>query len=394
MRSIKKIALLAVGDDAWQGGIQYITNIINALNVTAVEHGVEVHLFCHSAQNFPELPKFNSIKVVAHNTEDEFEHFSLSNRMKWFAQRKWMGRINPRIENLMLKHGFDYVFPATLSNCGGQLNVGAWIADFQYHHFPDGASAEVTRNAAKVIGQITKQADKIILSSNYCEKDCFELFPISKGKTHVMPFAVFIDKTVFDYSAFEEVREKYSLPQQFIMVANLFAPTKNHKTLFNAVGILKKKGLTVPIVCTGNIVDYRNQAFANKILNMLTENKIRSQVHLLGLIPRADQVALYRISTALVQPSINEGWSTSVEEGKALGKKLILSDIAVHKEQYSDNPYFFSSLNAEDLADKIEILWKENAGIRFPQVDYELQAWERYQERVKAFGRRFLEIAA
>jgi len=394
LKAIEKIALFAVGDDGWQGGIQYINNVLNALNSLDEDQKLDVHLFRHAAQNFPDLHKFNKINVVVENVEQQFPDWTLKNRAVWFAQRKFNSRINPRIENYLLKRQFDYAFPATLSNCGNKLNAGSWIADFQYHHFPGGASKQIIEAARTTISNIAYNTDKIILSSKFCESDCLELFPVTKGKTNVMPFAVFIDPAILDFREFDALARKYSLPNRFLMVANLFAPTKNHKTLFNALGILKKEGMTVNLVCTGNIVDYRNEGYANEILQSLTENGIRQQVHLLGLIPRQDQLSLYRMSTALVQPSVNEGWSTSVEEAKALGKNLVLSDIPVHLEQYPGNPYFFKALDASDLAQKIREVWTKNDGTIFPEKEKEREAHRQYQERVKRFGQRFMEIAS
>ena len=385
---------MAVGDAAWQGGIQYINNILNALNVAGRSRPLEVHLFKHSAQHFPDLEKFKQIKVVIHDTEKVYGPWSFSNRLKWFAQRKLAGRINPRIENVLQRIGVDYVFPSTLSDCNKKLNVGSWIADFQYHHFPVGANASITSSAHKTISTIAAKANKVILSSRFCENDCLTLFPETAGKTHVMPFAVFMDEQHLKFTAFDSIRDKYSLPDRFLMVANLFAPTKNHKTLFEALGILKREGRVVPLVCTGNIVDYAKQEFANEILQQLTEYKIRDQVSLLGLIPRADQVALYRMAVALVQPSINEGWSTSVEEAKVLGKNLILSNIEVHLEQYPGNPYFFEALDARSLSDTIKKVWNGNQQTKFPEIERERAAFNAYQENVKEFGKRFLEIAA
>jgi glycosyltransferase involved in cell wall biosynthesis len=244
-----------------------------------------------------------------------------------------------------------------------------------------------------LISFIVENSNKIVLSSRFCEKDCNEMFPSTANKTHVMPFAVSIDEKSFGFRDFASIRDKYQLQENFLIVANLFAPTKNHKTLFEALGILKRRGMRIPLVCTGNIVDYRNQAFANEILQMLTENKIRDQVHLLGLIPRSDQLALYRTAVALVQPSVNEGWSTSVEEAKALGKTLIVSDIEVHKEQNDGNFIFFDSLNAEDLAEKLKSVWS-NSDTSFPKLDVEYSSFTKYQENVRAFGNRFIEIAS
>ena len=384
---------MAVGDHGWQGGIQYISNIMGALNAVAHEDPVEINLFKHSEQHFADLDKLENIDIKILNTENVFEPWSFSNRVKWFAQRKWMNRINPRMENFMLRSGYDYVFPATLSDCNHTLNAGSWIADFQYKHFPDGADKSVNADADRVISTIAERTSKIILSSKFCENDCHHFFPASAGKTHVMPFAVAFDKNIFGFTDFASVREKYSLPQKFLVVSNLFAPTKNHKTLFQAIGILKQKGMEINIACTGNIVDYRNQGYANEILQTLTSNKIRSQAHLLGLIPRADQLALSRMSVAMVQPSLNEGWNTSVEEAKSLGKKIILSSIEVHREQNPDKAYFFEPLNVEDMAEKIRQAWEDSGSVQYPVIDEEQQAFAAYQEKLRAFGRRFLEIA-
>ena len=385
---------MAVGDDGWMGGIQYIINILHALNCVAAEHPLEVLLFKNDTQRFADLDKFKNIRIEVYDTDSTFKPFSFSNRVEWFLQRKFRGRLNPRIENIMLEKKVDYVFPATLSNCNGALNTGSWIADFQYHHFPDGANGAITENAYKYISGIAFNTSKIVLSSRFCEKDSHELFPSTKGKTHVMPFSVYINEEITGFRDFEGLRQKYVLPQRFLLVANLFAPTKNHKTLFEALGILQQQGLTVPLVCTGNIHDYAKPEYANEVLQMLTANKIRNQVHLLGLIPRFDQVNLFRMSVAMVQPSVNEGWSTCVEEAKCLGKNLLLADIELHKEQYPGNPWFFEALNPQDLADKIKNLWNATTGHSFPELDREHSAFTLYKESVLAFGRRFLEIAA
>jgi glycosyltransferase involved in cell wall biosynthesis len=393
MRNVKKIAIMAVGDDGWMGGIQYITNILGALDAIAGEAAVEVHLFKHPMQNFSELKKFRNVNIYVHDLESELPAWSFVNRTRWLLQRKWMGRIYPRLENFLLGHRFDYVFPATLSDCGKKLNAGAWIADFQYRHFPDGAGKATTEAADRVISGISHHTQKIVLSSKFCENDCHQFFPITRKKTHVMPFSVFLDKDIFAFEDFASIREKYSLPEKFLIVSNLFAQTKNHKTLFRALGILKEQGTDVNLVCTGNIVDYRNHGYANEILQMLTGNRIRGQVYLLGIIPRADQLSLYRMAVAMVQPSINEGWSTLVEEAKALGKNLLLSDIMVHMEQYPGNPYFFKSLDPANLAEKMLRVWNSGMSGYYPDRAEELKAFGAYQENVKAFGRRFLEIA-
>jgi glycosyltransferase involved in cell wall biosynthesis len=394
MRSIRKIALMAVGDSAWQGGIQYIVNIINALNAVSAGKGLEVHLFKNPNQNFSNLDQFTNVKLIVQNIEEVLQPWSFCNRLKWFLQRKIQGRIYPRLENYLLVNDFDYVYPTTLSDCSGKLNVGSWIADFQYHNYPDGQNAQTTLQAKKTIGFISAKMPKVIFSSAYCEQECLILFPYAKGRTHVMPFSVFINQIHIDSATFLGVRNHYGINEPYLMVSNLFAATKNHKTLFEALGILRKEGLRIKLVCTGNFVNATHIEFANEILQMITDTGIRDQLLILGLIPRAHQVALYRMALAMVQPSLHEGWSTCVEEAKALGKLLLLSDIGVHREQWPDNPLFFEPTNAILLATKIKQVYETSRHIQYPDELKEKQALERYNNIVRAFGENFLRIAS
>jgi len=393
MKQIRKIALMAVGDEAWIGGIQYITNILHGLNEAGGQHQLEVYVFKGSSQKLYNLDDFTNIRIEIVEIEDTLPPFSIVNRIYWLLERKLMGRVYPRLENYLLKQQFDYVYPATLSDCGGRLNAGSWIADFQYHNFPDGHSKETTIEAERQISFIAHKMRKVVLSSHWCESDCYKLFPETKGKAHVMPFTVYINERSLHFRDFDSIRQKYGIEGPFLMVSNLFGAIKNHKTLFAALGILKKKGLAIQLVCTGNLVNYAKMEFTNEILQMITKEGIRHQLYLLGLIPREDQVALYRMSVAMVQPSIHEGWSTCVEEAKALGKTLLLSDIDVHKEQYPDNPHFFEALNPDDLASKIEQVYSGQSGRQFPELEKERNAFDAYRKKVADFGRHFLEIA-
>ncbi len=391
--NIKRIALFAVGDSAWQGGIQYISNIIHALDSFSGQSDLEVHLFKRETQQFFSLNNVKNLKLTIHSIEDELPPYSMVNRLKWFIQRKVQGRIVPRFETYFIEQKFDFVFPATLSSCGGKLNVGSWIADFQYHHFPEGHGTVVRSEAEKTIGFIAASMPKVILSSRFCEKDCLELFPNTRGKTHVMPFTVYINENNIQNN-FEAVRNKYGLEGPYMMVSNLFGATKNHKTLFEALGTLRKQGLRIKLVCTGNFVNYTQIEFTNDILQMITTFGIRDQLHILGLIPREDQITLYRMAMALVQPSMHEGWSTCVEEAKALGKVLVLSDIAVHVEQYPGNRFFFRTTDVSDLSEKLRIVYEEQAGKVFPEEEKERIALQKYRLSVRAFAGNFLEIAA
>ena len=60
-------------------------------------------------------------------------------------------------------------------------------------------------------------------------------------------------------------------------------------------------------------------------------------------------LSLMYYSIAVINPSKSEGWSNTVEQAKAMGKKIILSDIKVHLEQRDSNCVFFQADNYMQL---------------------------------------------
>ncbi len=59
-------------------------------------------------------------------------------------------------------------------------------------------------------------------------------------------------------------------------------------------------------------------------------------------------------SLAIIQPSSFEGWSTVVEDAKALNQNIIVSDIAVHREQLPGHSYFFMPTDFVNLGRYME----------------------------------------
>jgi glycosyltransferase involved in cell wall biosynthesis len=124
----------------------------------------------------------------------------------------------------------------------------------------------------------------------------------------------------------------------------------------------------------------------------LAKDEIAEQVRLLGLIPRHDQVRMMRRAIAIIQPSLFEGWSTVVEDARALGRPTLLSDIPVHREQNPPGARFFAPSSPEALADLLAEAWKDwPAG---PDDAGESVALAQAQTRLVLVGRRFLEIAS
>ena len=112
--------------------------------------------------------------------------------------------------------------------------------------------------------------------------------------------------------------------------------------MIKALNHIKKNSKKQIIVySSGDRKDYRYKDNFKNLMNLVKKNKLNDNYIYLGLIPFIDVMSLIYYSTAVINPSLFEGWSSSVEQAKAYNKKIILSDISVHREQKPKNSFFF-----------------------------------------------------
>ena len=133
------------------------------------------------------------------------------------------------------------------------------------------------------------------------------------------------------------------------------------------------------MICSGQLKSYKNDEYTNSIREFLTKNHLENDIKILGFIDRKEQLCLMKNSYAMVQPSLFEGWSTVVEDAKALNKFIFLSNLDVHKEQNPKNACFFDAKNEDDLVNKL-------LTVKPTQESYD------YSENRKQFAKDFLEI--
>lgn len=384
-----QIGLVARGSHLWLGGSYYIRNIVHTLNALPAElrRTFNLSLIVNDAE---EREHFADVAPLVSRLIDgssaQAPH-SVMNRVRWRLERALTPVLNPRFEQMVLREKLDFVYPCfPRVGRSREYRFAAWIPDFQYRHFPEGSNAREVEGRVAEFRQITDGCPRIVLSSLAAEKDCHELFPISRGKTSVYRFRVRVLRSTPEDA--EATIRKYGLPDRFLFCGNMFAPTKNHQVVFDALGKLRSSGIRPLLVCTGNLFDYRNPDFMSEVFRMIHCNRITDQVYLMGIIPKRQQLELLQSAIAVVQPSLFEGWSTVVEEARALGKVLIISDCPVHLEQDPPRARFFPARDADRLAELIREAWQGP-----PPADETAAAIADYEVAMEDAGRTFLRLA-
>src|SRR5205823_4633598 len=134
---------------------------------------------------------------------------------------------------------------------------------------------------------------------------------------------------------------------------------KNHEVVIEAIRQLHSRGIQIHLVLTGLPIDYRdrNNETTTRILQAIACSGLNRYVTVLGMVDDFDFGNLLRAAAVVIQPSMFEGWSTAIQDCKALGRPLICSDIPVHREQAREALGFFRRDSPDELAELLAENW-------------------------------------
>tara|TARA_B100000925_G_C21998228_1_gene469998 strand:+ start:331 stop:1458 length:1128 start_codon:yes stop_codon:yes gene_type:complete len=333
------LALTNIGNKSWIGGTTYLKNFSGIVN-TKLKEKISLHLISEVEQidinikkNFCNIINFKKIK---------------SYKLLFFLSFKFN-----KIAN---KYNIDVFFEST-QFLGFFCNkkVVSWMPDFQHKYYPEYFNFfnYYKRELLFIIKLLIR--DRILLSSENAKNDCLKFYKVDPKKLYVAPFSIDLDPSNY-IDKKEYLKKKYNITNNFFYIPNQFWRHKNHNLIFNFLDQLsenKEKYDTLPqFIFTGLSEDNRNKNFSNKLINRMNHTKYNKKVMYLGLVPLDDVYTLNANCIALINPSFFEGWSTTVEEAKSLGTKMLLSDIQIHREQ-SPNAFFFDPKSINNFSEVI-----------------------------------------
>jgi glycosyltransferase involved in cell wall biosynthesis len=295
-----------------------------------------------------------------------------------------------QIQEIVASHRCDVLFPA-ISPPMVPVNarVIGWIADFQHRHYPNFFSADELRFRDHLFSFLSATCDRIACSSNDVAADFERFCHADNSKTFVLRFTAQPPGDVFAASG-ASVLDRFGIKSPYVYLPYQFWIHKNHRMVFESWKRLRDSGHRYCLVCTGASNDSRFPRYFEELTKYLEANGLTEMVKILGLVDRNDQWQLYRNAKLILQPSLFEGWSTSVEESRSLGKPVLLSDIPVHREQADAWGHFFDPQDSEALARQLIELWPQLPdGL---DLDAETKAISANAARVESFGRALVQL--
>jgi glycosyltransferase involved in cell wall biosynthesis len=371
-------------DPGWLAGGQYLYNLLFAIKSNRVDIEAVLRVSPGTTkENYVMLGGlFDRVLEVPRSLPYWFEKLPgiLKRRFpitRYFEERALrQGRIDAQ---------FLFADPGNARN----IPSATWLPDFQHLYLPDLFREEDLKYREKFYPFAARKSKLVILSSQHAFEDLKSIAPDTIQKARILNFVAQAPADIYQVDS-KAIADHYHLPRKFFFLPNQFWRHKNHQVVFQAVRIAKKEIEGITVVCSGGTHDFRNPSYFDALLSDIAAYDLQNNIRILGRIPREHVLPLMRQSIAVLQPSLFEGWSTSVEEVKSLGKQIILSDIPIHREQNPASGLYFSPTSPSELAALLLKLHTEKQP--GPDLQLEQSAKQSLRDRTQIFAQTFYNI--
>jgi glycosyltransferase involved in cell wall biosynthesis len=381
--AVHRYGIVDSSSGQWTGGSIYSRTLIRSLAVACQGEGVKLYLLGNQG-NDPEIEQL-PVTVTPLKSPHYYRGEWRLRALLGLPEKSSLFETASDCQISVLLPVSD--IPAKMPG----IQVIGWIPDFQHLYLPHYFSLQECQRRNIIYRRLAEGASLVMLSSQNAMEHFAAFIPAQAHKARLVSFP--------SLQAFEPLppdivsaRSRFHLPEKFALVANQFWQHKNHLQVVEALAHLRRKGVRIPLVMTGLPADYRdpsNRAIS-QVLQAIAAEGIGDQMWILGLVSASDLLSLMRTAAVVIQPSRFEGWSTTVQDAKALGRPLLCSDIPVHREQAPEALGFFPCDRPDILADLLASHWA--ALEPGPCSASEERARSKERDFAREHGRRLLTI--
>ncbi|TLG77625.1 glycosyltransferase [Methylocystis sp. B8] len=374
--------ILEFAGNGWLGGTSYYRNLFSAI-ADLPERRIDPVLITSSRGFEPMKSQFPDVAVVSLPLLDAPSVVGKARRvMRVLSGRDILIERALKSENIRILSHSGYF--------GQRSRIASivWIPDFQELTFPGFFSERELAARRRNASNCCRHASTVLLSSQAALSDLRKI-GVRDIETAVLPFVASVPLAQ-DILPRDQLRTKYGVADKFFHLPNQFWIHKNHIVVLEALALLRQQGAVVEVIATGNTADPRQPDYFSSLTATALRLGIEDLFKPLGVVPYQDLMSLMRHAVAVINPSKFEGWSTTVEEAKSMGKAIVLSDIPVHREQAPDRAAFFPADDARSLAKQMWEAW--NRWDADEDVQFVDRAAANLVGRRAAFARHYEEI--
>jgi len=223
--------------------------------------------------------------------------------------------------------------------------------DLQHEYFPEYFTRRVIASRRMMYGANIRAAALTIVGSESTSEDVKRTYPERADHVMVVPLA---PVELPDPAPLNEAQSA-SLPGDFALYPAAAWPHKNHRTLFQALKILKDRGLGRPVVLTGARTGQVN------LTALAREVGVDDLVTHLGFVDPGQLATLYRRARLTVVPTLFEAGSFPMFEAFQSGCPVVASHVCSLPSQAAGAAVMIDPLSPSDLAEKLNLVWTDDS---------------------------------
>lgn len=274
-------------------------------------------------------------------------------------QGRWYSASAPR-QPPLLWHTTNCVFPRWRS----QYEV-ATVHDLYALRDHENLAAE--EKAARL--EYVTRSDHVICVSHFTHRYLCDLVPGAQDRSSVIPLAVDPEFQPASEEAVFEVRQKYLLPEQFLLFMGQGRPNKNLHRLLQAHA---EADASIPLVIAGK----QKPDQLRVLRQLLAQLGSSEQVRFLNYVPQRLLPALLTAAQGFCFPSTFEGYGLPVREALACGTPVLTSRGVATEEAAAGHAILADPYDISSLASGIRVLIATEGRVSAPaQADIRSRTW-------------------
>ncbi|GAC1642971.1 MAG: glycosyltransferase family 1 protein [Herpetosiphon sp.] len=313
----------------------------------ALESGDEIVLFYagrgldRTSEPFKALQDLQQLRPQVRTVALPFDERTLT--ILWQRARLplpvelWTGAVD-------VVHAPDFVLPPVR-----RAATVLTVHDLSFRVQSEAAHPRLRRYLERAVPRSLARAGGIIAVSQSTARDLERLMGVAAAKITVIPHGIDGSfRRVVDKVQLEEVRQRFGLRQPFLLHVGTIEPRKNLVRLIRAFRELQEQcGAMIPELILAGRTGWLSDP-------IIAAADAAPGVRRIGPVSEADLLALYSLATALVYPSLYEGFGFPALEALACGTPVITANSSSLPEVVGDLGVLVDPTNEQALRTAME----------------------------------------
>ena len=222
------------------------------------------------------------------------------------------------------------------------------IHDLSFLRVPQCADPGLRQYLTERTPPSVARARRVLADSQNTRRDLIELLDVTPEKVSVVYAGVEPRfRPVRDLERLEQVRQRYHLPELFVLFVGTIEPRKNLGRLLSAYAQMRRQtGLPHQLVLSGS-----NGWLYEEIYDKVSRDGLQEDVVFPGFVADEDLPALYTLADLFVFPSLYEGFGLPPLEAMSCGTPVVASNNSSLPEVLGSAALFVDAEDVEGLAD-------------------------------------------